>query len=106
LIQLSPSFGYTFFSYTVIAFIFKIQHLSTCYRADLVKVLFSFGHLAMVVEIMIIATVMVTQIPSGRCPLVVLQRMVMFHGTQRHAAQLWQLHIAVEHLGKNRYKVL
>jgi hypothetical protein len=59
----------------------------------------------MVVVIMITATVMVTPIPSGLCPSVVLQRMVMFLGTQRHAAQLWQLHIAVEHLGKNRYKV-
>jgi len=42
----------------------------------------------MEVVIMIIATVMATQILSGLCPSVVQQRMVMFLGTQKHAAQL------------------
>jgi hypothetical protein len=102
--------GHKFFFYKIIASfghksIFKIQHLFDCYRVDLAKVLFLCGHLVMEVVIMIIATVMVTPILSGHCPSVVLQRMVMFPGTQRHAAQLWQLHIAVEHLGRNRYTV-
>jgi hypothetical protein len=59
----------------------------------------------MEVEIMIIATVMVTQIPSGLYPSVVPQKMVTFPGTQRRAAQLWQLHTAVGLLERNRFVV-
>jgi hypothetical protein len=87
------------------SFYFKVQHVTDYYRADLGKVPFLCGHLVMEVEIMIIATVMVTQIPSGRCPSVVRQKMVMFLGTQRRAAQLWQLHTAVGLLERNRYIV-
>lgn len=87
------------------SFYFKVQHITDCYRADLGKVPFLCGHLVMEVEIMIIATVMVTQIPSGLYPSVVPQKMVTFPGTQRRAAQLWQLHTAVGLLERNRFVV-
>jgi len=53
------------------------------------------GLLAMEAEKVTVATVMVTQIVFTHCLSAVLQRMVMCHGTLKHARQLWLAHTAV-----------